>query len=68
MHEKRRNKLQIYKRDLCLTLTPGLKELQISFSCNNSEGSPVARYSMIDSLQLSKRALVKVQSNVCLLA
>ena len=31
--------------------------LQISYSCNNSESSPIARYSVMDSLQLNKRAL-----------
>ena len=34
-------------------------ELQIFYSCNNSEGSPIAPYCVIDSLQLSKRALGK---------
>ena len=37
----------------------GLQELQISYSCNNSESSPKTPYSVIDSLQLSKRALGK---------
>ena len=34
-------------------------ELQIFYSCNNSESSPLAPYCVIDSLQLSKRALGK---------
>ena len=29
-------------------------ELQIFYGCNNSESSPIAPYSVIDSLQLSK--------------
>ena len=34
----------------------GLKELQISYSCNNSESSPKAPYTVTDFLQLNKRA------------
>ena len=34
----------------------GLKELQISYSCNNSESSPKAPYTVMDFLQLNKRA------------
>ena len=33
-----------------------LKELQISYSCNNSESSPKAPYTVMDFLQLNKRA------------
>ena len=32
----------------------GLKELQISYSCNNSESSPKAPYTVMDFLQLNK--------------
>ena len=31
-------------------------ELQISYSCNNSEGSPKAPYTVMDFLQPNKRA------------
>ena len=37
----------------------GLKELQISYSWNNSESSPKAPYTVMDFLQLNKRALEK---------
>ena len=33
-----------------------LKGLQISYSCNNSESSPKAPYTVMDFLQLNKRA------------
>ena len=45
----------------------GLQELQISYSFNNFESSPIAPYSVIDSLQLSKHTLGKDYSNACLL-
>ena len=34
----------------------GLKELQISYSWNNSEGSPKPPYTVMDFLQLDKLA------------
>ena len=34
----------------------GLKEFQISNSCNNSESYPKAPYTVMDFLQLNKRA------------
>ena len=34
-------------------------ELQIFYSCNNAESSPIAPYSVIDSSQLSKHAVGK---------
>ena len=43
----------------------GIKELQISYSCNNSESSPLAPYCVIDSLQLSKYALAKNYCKAC---
>ena len=41
---------------LRLILTPGLKELQIFYSCNNSESSSKAPYTVTDFLQMIKRA------------
>ena len=61
MHKKKKEKqtteFTSMTYALRLILTPGLKELQISYSCNNSrESSPKAPYTVTDFLQMIKRA------------
>ena len=55
--KRRKNKQQHLQCDLHLIDSWGLKELQISNSCNKSKSSSTASYSVNDSLRLSKHAL-----------